>query len=81
MWATDDAERLAAALRFAEELGPCPHCGQPAVVEVTYAGTFIGDNMYLPIEASCSADCWQEDPQGYLDAVAAAKTVEHDQTG
>lgn len=80
-WDTHDAEQLAAAFIEAEKIGPCPACGAVPIIEMIDISDFGGQVQYLPGLAHCSADCWEEDPQRYLDAVAAAKTVEHDQTG
>lgn len=72
-WDTYDAEALIAGLKFAEEVGPCPACGEASIVEVIDVQEFGGPSKFLPGTIHCSADCYEEDPQRYLDAVKTWK--------
>lgn len=59
-------KRDAARRSFSERAGPCPNCGAPAEVELIEYGY---EGARVAGLASCSRRCWEEDPQGYIDAV------------
>lgn len=81
-WDTHDAEstiregyRRDAEQAAALEAGPCPHCGAPADVEVFDVTQMGGPPQFVPGRAHCSADCWELDPEGYLESVDALATT------
>lgn len=72
-WDDKEARRELERRRLAEEVGPCPHCGAEAEIDLIDV-TSLHDPypMYVPGEpsAKCSARCWEDDPEGYLAALA-----------
>lgn len=70
VWDTEEASRTKAAREFAEAAGPCPNCGAPAqvaVIDITL--TWGSPREYTPGLIHCSADCQEDDPDGYLAAI------------
>jgi hypothetical protein len=71
-WDTYEAERAAAWNELFTDAPTCPACGATAsakFLETTSVGrkpSFVRAGKW-----SCSAACWNKDPQRYLDAVRA----------
>ncbi len=77
MWQSNEAVRLAAKRRFADEIGPCPNCGATAIVEaICITPSWGAEAEYVPGLADCTAKCYDDDPDGYLAAVARYREAE-----
>jgi hypothetical protein len=65
-WSTRDARRAKALRDELAKHPKCPNCGaDPEHIDVS---SFDGTPAFI-INLECSQNCWELDPDGYLDAV------------
>lgn len=68
-----DAMRLIAQREADAKVGPCPHCGASAHVDLLDTSVGWGEYSWIPGMAHCTANCYESDPEGYLASIKAWK--------
>jgi hypothetical protein len=74
-WSSTDYREASAAVERAKinrDVGPCPFCGAAADIDMIDVSTAAGTS-FIPGEVRCSAQCWRNDPEGYVAAVKRAR--------